>query len=1154
MSQYIGHAVARALDTNASEIRDVQLGDRFDLSCTPVLLNGTQAIIRLLLTQSERDRAAGLNTAGYVSGYRGSPLGTVDLQMRRARKQLDEAGIVFEPGVNEDLAATAVWGSQQAELHGEGRHDGVFALWYAKGPGVDRSGDAIKHGNLAGSSKHGGVLLLMGDDHVGESSTTLHQSDVALMDAYVPVLSPAGIQEVVDMGILGYALSRYSGNWVGLKCLKETIESAGVVDGRPDRVEIALPEFAPPPGGLNIRLGDTPRDMEARVLDYRLDAAKAFGRANRIDRPDWGARSAKIGFVAAGKSWLDLQHALSLMDLDRQEAERLGIATYKVGMTWPFETKSFLEWAEPLDLVVIVEEKRKLVEMQAKDALFDAGRRPRVYGARDREGRELFPVKYALDPIDIARKLGRILDEEGRGTERLAIAMNGINSADSVGNAAEFATRTPYFCSGCPHSTSTRIPEGARAYAGIGCHFLVQWMDRNSTGYTQMGGEGSNWIGENPFSKRGHVFQNMGDGTYNHSGVNSVRAAVAANANITFKILFNDAVAMTGGQGIEGGLDAARVAHELAAFGVRELAVVYDRKEDIDLAKFPKKARVRERGQLDEVQRDFQKVEGVTAIVYVQTCAAEKRRRRKRGQFPDTGRRAFINTDICEGCGDCGVQSNCVSIVPVETEFGRKRAVDQSGCNQDFSCLNGFCPSFVTIQGAAVRARKRPSVELPPLPAPKLPEIDRTYNLVIGGIGGTGVLTIDGVLAMAAHLDRLGVGVIQMLGFAQKGGAVTSHCRIARTPEDITAIRVADNEADAVLSGDLVVAASAEVRRLMSRGRTRAVVNLREIVTGEFTRNKEFRLPTDEMRQQIEARTGEDSACFADTSALAEAAFGDSIYSNIMLLGMAWQNGWVPLSHGAIARAIELNGVSVELNRSAFELGRLAAHDPEEAARVAGAVRRPQPAQAVSDPVELRRRHVAEHSGAEAAAKFQEFVDRFGDSELKIAAAEGYHRVIAVKDEYEVARLHGATAEQARREFAGDFRMTFHLAPPGLAAKGADGRPGKREFGQWILVAFRLLAAMRWMRGTVLDPFARGSERRLQRELRKNFESDMAEILAAGEPHDREAALELAALPTRIRGFGPVWEESYRIAMNRRDELLRRLRTRPPVAAAIAAE
>ncbi len=916
--------------------QDVRLSDRFDLTRSPVLLNGTQALVRLMLTQAARDKAAGLNTAGFVTGYRGSPLGAVDQQMSRAKAELAAANVIFKEGLNEDLAATALWGTQQAELRGEGRYDGVFGLWYGKGPGVDRSGDAMKHANMAGTSPKGGVLMALGDDHTGESSTVLHQSEWALVDAYMPILNPAGVQEILDYGIYGYALSRFAGVWVGLKTMKDTVEATAVVDGRPDRVQIVLPEFDMPEGGLNIRLIDTPHAQEARMIDYKRFAAEAFGHANRLDRRVWGKPGAKIGFIAAGKNWLDLCQALAILGIDAAEAERLGITTYKVGMTWPLDMRGFHDWAEDLDLIVVVEEKRKLIEVQAKEAIFHDRRGRRVYGWENDRGEELFPTRAALDPVWIAEKLGAILIEEGRDTDAIRAGLARLAEARRADNAPDLATRTPYFCSGCPHNSSTKVPEGSRAYAGIGCHYMVQWMDRETVGFTHMGGEGANWIGESLFSTRDHVFQNLGDGTYNHSGVQAIRAALAAGTNITYKILFNDAVAMTGGQKNDGGLTAPQIAHELTAMGVKHIALVHDEKETIDLAAFPPGLPRHLRSDLMKVQEEFSRIKGVSAIIYVQTCAAEKRRRRKRGQFPDPDRRVFINTDVCEGCGDCGVQSNCVSIVPVETEFGRKRAIDQSSCNKDFSCLNGFCPSFVTVEGAKPRRAATATLDLPDLPDPALPAIDGTHNIVVTGIGGTGVVTIGAVLTMAAHLDDKGAAMIEMAGLAQKGGAVHIHCRLANRPEDISAIRVAVGEAHAVIGGDLVVTAGAKTLGLMATGRTGAVVNSHEIVTGDFTRNRDFRIPGKDLQLALEARLQQGLAVF-DATELAAKLLGDSIYSNMMVFGAAWQRGLVPLSLDAILRAIELNGAAVEQNKAAFAYGRWAMARPKDAAKLLAA-------------------------------------------------------------------------------------------------------------------------------------------------------------------------------------------------------------------------
>ncbi len=1117
--------------------QDVSLGDRFDLSKSQVLLNGTQALVRLVLMQSARDRAAGLHTAGYVTGYRGSPLGAVDLQMSRAAGVLTAADILFQPGLNEDLAATALWGSQQAELRGEGKYDGVFGLWYGKGPGVDRSGDVMRHANMAGTSRHGGVLMAMGDDHTGESSTVLHQSDWALVDAYMPVLSPAGVQEILDFGLYGYALSRFAGVWVGLKTMKDTVEATAVVNGDPHRLSFVMPDFAMPPGGLNIRLGDTPVAQEARMIDHKRFAAEAFARANRVDKRIHGRAGARIGFVAAGKNWLDLVHAMSLLGLTPAECERLGITTWKVAQTFPMDMRSFAEWAEGLEVIVVVEEKRKLIEVQVKEAIFDNRKGRRVLGwHHDRTGAELFPTRAALDPILIAERIGGILIEEGRGTEAVKAGLARLAEARRADNAPEIAVRTPWFCSGCPHNSSTKVPEGSRAYAGIGCHYMVQWMDRETTGFTQMGGEGANWIGEAPFSKRPHVFQNLGDGTYNHSGSLAIRAAKAAGVNITYKILFNDAVAMTGGQPNEGGLTAPQIAREVLAMGVKPVVVVYDAKEEIELNDFPEGVETVERAELMPMQERLARIPGVSALIYVQTCAAEKRRRRKRGAFPDPDKRVFINTDVCEGCGDCSVQSNCVSIVPVETELGTKRAIDQSSCNKDFSCLKGFCPSFVTLTGAKPRKAAAAMLDLPDLPEPVLPAIHGTHNVVITGVGGTGVVTVGAVLAMAAHLDGRGAGMMEMAGLAQKGGAVHIHLRIAERPEDISAIRVAVGEADCLIGGDLVVSAGAKTLGLTATGRTGAVVNAHEIVTGEFTRNRDFRLPAGQLRLALQARLRERLAMF-DATELARRALGDSIYSNMVVLGAAWQAGHLPLTFEAIERAIALNGAGVEANLRAFALGRWAMARPEEAA----ALTAPEAAPEAPDPVAARVAHLTEYQDASLAARYLSLVERAPEG-LRLSVAKGYHRCLAYKDEYEVARLHLQTLDRARAEFEGDLRPTFHLAPPILGGTDPEGRPRKRAFGPWIVPLLRLLAAMKGLRGTALDLFARLPERREERALIAQYEADMADWLPKATPETEALIRELAEQPLGMRGYGPVKAQAVAAARVRRTELIAALR------------
>ncbi|MEM6488455.1 MAG: indolepyruvate ferredoxin oxidoreductase family protein [Pseudomonadota bacterium] len=1142
------------------ELRDVRLADRYDLARSPVLLSGTQALVRACLMQRARDRAAGADTAGYVTGYRGSPLGAVDGTFLAARPALEAAPVRFEAGLNEDLAATALWGSQQAGLRGEGRHQGVFGLWYGKGPGVDRSGDVFRHANLAGTAPLGGVLAAMGDDHTCESSTTCHQSDFAMMDAMIPVLSPAGVQDLVDMMLMGWALSRSAGTWVGIKAMKDTIEATGVVDGDPHRLAIALPgdlgAFDP---RVHIRLGDTPQEQEARLHGEKLPLAQRFAALNRLNRPVWNGRGERIGLVAAGKSWLDLESALGLLGIDAHAAERLGIATFKVGMTWPLAPDPLVDWAAGLERVVVVEEKRAIVETQLRDLLFDRTARPAVFGRRGPGGAALYRETLDLDAAMVAEGLAAVLADAGihhppmdRGRARLrALKVT----------EPPIAVRQPWFCAGCPHSTSTRVPEGARAYAGIGCHYMVQWMDRETEGFTHMGGEGANWIGEAPFSTRPHVFQNLGDGTYNHSGLMAIRAAVSAGTNITFKILYNDAVAMTGGQTHEGHLTPHRIAAELIAAGVRRVDCVYDPAEGVP--EMPAGVALAPRAELDRVQRAIAQVPGTTAIVYVQTCATEKKRRRKRGAFPEAPARVFINSDVCEGCGDCGVQSNCVAVLPMDTPLGRKRQIDQSACTQDTSCLSGFCPSFVTVEGARPRAKAGNGFQVPELPEPALPALERPWNLLITGIGGTGVVTVGALISMAAHLEGRGASEMQMAGLAQKGGAVAIHCRLAPSPADIHAVRLATGEADALIGGDLVVAASPKVLSLTAGGRTRAVCSTEEVVSGQFTVDREFRVPGGRLRDALSARLGADALAMVDAVGLARAVLGNAIYANVLLLGAAWQAGLVPLSLEALQRAIELNGAGVEGNKRAFALGRLAVADPAAAAAAEGGAE----AEAPVDPVAHRVAHLTAYQGPALARRYRAGVTRAEAAEQAAgvegfaeAVAEGYHKLLAYKDEYEVARLHHQTTAAAIAEaFEGVEdgtapRLRFHLAPPMLPGRDANGRPKKRAFGPWMMRVFGLLRHGKLLRGTVLDPFGHTAERRMERALIAEYEAGLKRWTETLSPATAPTATALARLPLEIRGFGPVKAKAAAEAAETRAALEAALANGDPAPLATAAE
>ena len=1128
------------------QLRTVTLDDKYDLSQTRIFVTGFQALVRLCLMQKELDRRNGRNTAGFVTGYRGSPLGGLDTQFQRARKFLEASAVRFQGGINEDLAATAVWGSQQAELRGEGKYDGVFAMWYGKGPGVDRTGDVFRHSNLAGSSKYGGVLALMGDDHTAESSTTAHQSEYHFIDVMIPVLNPAGVQEVLDYGLYGWAMSRYTGAWVALKTMHETIESTAAIDASLDRINIVTPtDFILPDGGLNIRLNDPILTQEARLHDFKRDAMLAFVRANKLNRTiTSGGRDAKLGIITTGKSYLDVRQALDELGIDEVKCNALGLRIYKVGCSWPLSKRELQEFAEGLELIIVVEEKRSLIEVQVREELYGTANQPLCIGKKDEQGNWLFPVKGALDPNDVAICIGERLLKLGRGSDDIAQRVARLKEFQRVAaETKDVAQRIPYFCSGCPHNTSTVVPQGMRAYAGIGCHYMAQWMDRSTLGYTHMGGEGANWIGEAPFSKRPHVFQNLGDGTYNHSGYMAIRAAIASNTNITYKILFNDAVAMTGGQANDGGLTVPQVARQVAAEGAKRVVVVTDEPHKYSRGtEWPPGLTVHHRDDLVAVQRELAEIPGVTVLIYDQTCAAEKRRRRKRGTFPDPDQRVIINELVCEGCGDCGVQSNCVSVQPLETEWGRKRTIDQSSCNKDFSCVKGFCPSFVTVHGAKLKKGMGVAADhdLPPLPEPQLPAIAQTYNIIVTGVGGTGVVTTGGILGMAAHLEGRGIGVLDMAGLAQKGGAVFSHIRIAESPDMIHAIRVAAGRADLVLGGDIVVAGTRKILAAVKHGATEVVVNTAEFLPGEFTRNADFSLPTERLKRTIVADAGPEKTHFVDASAIATALFGQSIGANMFLVGYAYQLGAIPLSAASIERAIELNGEAVAMNKAAFHWGRHAAANPDAIAELV------KPAAAMSSEArrlsesfdEMVARRVAfltAYQNAAYAARYRRWVDKAkaveaarapGKCGLADAVARYLFKLMAYKDEYEVARLYtdGAFQKQVEAEFGGDnLRYEFHLAPPLFARRDkATGLPRKMTFGPWMLPLFRLLAKLKGLRGTPFDPFGRTLERRTERKLIADYEATLDEVLGSLTTENHAIAVGLAVIPEKIRGFGHV--------------------------------
>jgi len=1143
----------------------VSLNDKYELESGRIFLTGTQALVRLPIMQRRRDEAAGLNTGCFISGYRGSPLGGFDQQLWSARKFLEKQRIHFQPGVNEDLAATAVWGSQQVGLHGDAEVDGVFAMWYGKGPGVDRCGDVFKHANAAGSAEHGGVLVLAGDDHACRSSTLAHQSEHEFISAMIPILNPAGVQDILDLGLYGWAMSRYSGCWVGFKTIAETVESSASVHADPNRVEIVLPEdFDMPKGGLNIRWPDwPPQEQELRLQKYKLYAALAFARANRLDKTVIDSPNARFGIVTTGKAYLDVMQALDDLGIDDDHAAEIGLRVYKVAMTWPIEREGLRRFAEGLEEILVVEEKRAMIENQLKEHLYNWREdvRPRVIGKFDEDEEWILPSADELTPARVARVIADRIDRfytSQRVKKRLEFLEQKEQALDAT---PAKITRVPFFCSGCPHNTSTRVPEGSRAMAGIGCHFMALWMDRDTDTFTHMGGEGVPWIGQAPFVSSDHVFANLGDGTYQHSGLLAIRASVAAKANITYKILYNDAVAMTGGQPVEGTLTVPQITRQVAAEGVGRIAVVSDEPDKYPIgADFAAGVSFHHRDDLDDVQRELREWPGISVLIYDQTCAAEKRRRRKRNLYPDPPKRVFINDRVCEGCGDCSVKSNCVSVIPLETEFGRKRKIDQSSCNKDYSCVKGFCPSFVTVHGGGVRKRKAVGAsEAVPLPVPALPEIDvQPYGILVTGIGGTGVVTIGALIGMAAHLEGKGITILDQTGLAQKGGAVTSHIRIGRRPEDIHAVRIAAGEANLILGCDLIVAASKDVLSKTQAGFSRAVINAHETVTGDFTHDPDLEIPGAELLDAIRRSIGDDAVDAVDATRLATALLGDSIATNLFMLGFAWQQGLIPISEEALMKAIELNRVAIEANKRAFHWGRRAAVDRDAVRAAAFPAESAAAARPLSETVdEIVARRVADLTAYQDAAygeRYANLVRRVEDAErerapgmsgLTEAVARYYYKLLAIKDEYEVARLYtdGEFLRKLNEQFEGDFKLEFNLAPPLIADR--DERTGelkKRTYGPWMLRAFGLLAKLKGLRGTALDVFGRTEERRRERALIGEYEAVVEELIAALDHDNHALAIEIASVPEHIRGYGHVKERHLDAAEDRETQLLKLFR------------
>ncbi|MDH5538008.1 MAG: indolepyruvate ferredoxin oxidoreductase family protein [Rhizobacter sp.] len=1152
---------------------EYRLADSLLATQGQVFMTGTQALVRLMLMQRAHDEARGLNTQGFVSGYRGSPLGMLDLAIWKASEEFTRRGLRFLPAINEELGATAVLGTQRVESDPERTVDGVFSMWYGKGPGVDRAGDAIKHGNAYGSSPHGGVLVVAGDDHGCVSSSMPHQSDQAMQAWSMPVVSPGNVAEYLEFGLYGFALSRYSGNWVGFTALSEVVESASTVD-----LDIVLSRAATwqqadavrqvtghnaPADGLHYRWPDLPSlGIEVR-LAHKLEAVRAFARVNSIDRELIHCDAARIGIVTCGKAHHDLMEVLRRLEITPAMLAEAGLRLYKVGLSFPLETTRMTDFASGLQEVLVVEEKGPVVETQMRELFYNAAQRPIILGKHDREGKPLVPAGGELRPSKLIGLVAEWLARHFPQLDRRHLVVD-FTPHDLLSNAADSVKRLPYFCAGCPHNTSTLVPEGSTARAGIGCHFMVNWMGRETAGLIQMGGEGVDWVSHSMFTKVPHVFQNLGDGTYYHSGYLAIRQAVAAKATLTYKILFNDAVAMTGGQPMDGPLSVDAIARQVESEGVRQIAVLSDDigKYEAIRNRFPAGTTFDDRAQLDAVQRRLRELPGVTVLIYEQTCAAEKRRRRKKGELPEPERRLFINERVCEGCGDCAVQSNCVAVLPQETPLGRKRRIDQGSCNKDYSCAKGFCPSFVSVIGGRPRRKSgalRAGRELflqhvAALPTPPAHVWTGPYDLLVTGVGGTGVVTAGALIAMAAHLEGKSASVLDFMGFAQKGGAVLAFVRMADTPERLNQVRIDVQQADAILAGDIVVGASPEALQAVRRDRTRVLANLHEIPVAELQKNPDADLKTQLLLDKLKFVAGDDFVETFDAQTMVEDFLGDTIASNIFALGYAWQRGMIPLSLEALMKAMELNAVAVDDNQLAFSLGRLAADDPQacEALRTAHAPS-VAPDTSVDAVIASSVEQLARYQSPRYARRFETFIQATRRCEESISGhdtslpftrtvAASMHKLMAYKDEYEVARLYtdGTFDAALHQQFEGEFTLEYHLAPPVLSRPKNGHAPKKMRFGPWMRGVFTLLAKARVLRGSALDPFGYTDERRLERALIDEYQLRIEALLFTLDADNLALANEIARLPMAMRGYGHIKTANIDAARLREVELLHR--------------
>ncbi len=1140
-------------------LRDYRLQDNLVATTGAVFLTGTQALVRLLLMQRRADDAAGLKTAGFVSGYRGSPLGMVDQQLWKAQKLLDAAGVQFLPAINEDLAATACLGTQRVALDPKRTVNGVAAMWYGKGPGVDRSGDALKHGNVYGSSSQGGVLVIAGDDHGCVSSSMPHQSDLAMQAWSMPVLHPGNVAEYLEFGLYGWALSRFSG---GFKAISEVVESGMTVDLDAVPLDFTLPVDFAPAQPLHVRSVDLPSlELEARLAS-KLDAVRAFARINSLDKHIVSSPRATLGIVTVGKAHFDFMEVLRRLALDPNALAAAGVRVYKVGLVFPLEPTRMLDFVNGLEEILVIEEKAPVVERQIKDLLYAVPneQRPRIAGKTNSEGKPLLSALGELRPSRIMAVVAEWLARLNPALDRRQLVVD-FTMPSLLSNDADAVKRQPYFCSGCPHNTSTKVPEGSRALAGIGCHFMASWMERETGGLIQMGAEGVDWAAHSRFTTETHVFQNLGDGTYFHSGLLAIRQAIAAKTNITYKLLYNDAVAMTGGQPVDGQISVPEIARQVEAEGAKRVAVVSDEigKFRGHESAFPKGTSFHDRAEMDAVQRTLRDVQGVTLLIYDQTCAAEKRRRRKKKELVDPPQRIFINQRVCEGCGDCGVASNCLSVIPVETDWGRKRQIEQSSCNKDYSCVNGFCPSFVTVEGAVLKKRVGSGIsadavarELAAIPSPAPWQWTGPFDLLVTGVGGTGVVTVGALISMATHLEHKQASVLDFMGFAQKGGAVLSFVRLALTPDELNQVRIDTQQADLVLACDMVVGASTDALGTVKHGRTVIIANTHELATAAFVRDPNASLHASALLDKLRHAAGADRVFTTDAQSITQRMLSDTMPANIVMLGVAFQRGLVPVSEAALMRAIELNGVAVETNKLAFALGRLAVAAPDALLRLEGASA-VETADTLDGLIARREAFLTDYQDAALAQRYRALVDRvrraeaaLGRDTLTDAVARQYARLLAVKDEYEVARLYtdGTFMQSLGEQFERWDGLTFHMAPPLLARHGADGRPRKMRLGEWLMPALRLLAPMRRIRGRWIDPFGHTEERKLERQLARDYEALIDEVLACLSADKHALAVTIARVPETIRGYGHVKLANLASAKARWQELLDRLQGR----------